>query len=291
MTTRTQRRIGDATALRMSAVVGCAIGLACTISSAHAQSSECLIDTYPPDGGVLQGSTIYAFFRQPNAPYNPCKFEGWSPVGESDAHGLVPAATQSAPGQIAFTEVSGFETGLFYRGTIRLDTRANSSDPQIEERSLSFTVEELGEVFDPATITVDRAEAVIDEPNRLAVITIEGRWPGPTAHHFVFFYPDGWSGMAAFPDAEQGGAFKIVYERPLVRDDLRRSFSLSGKLLGIYPDASWPGTPIDLPLLEDVDLRHLRQDTRGCASSPGAAWPLAGLAAMLLSVRRARRRS
>ena len=289
MTPRMQRRISGATALRMSAVAVGAIGLVSTIPTARAQSNECLIDTYPPDGGVLQGSTIYSFFRYPRSQSNPCRFAGWSPVGGPEAYGLLLAAPLSGPGQIGFTEVFGLENGQFYPGTIYMDTRANSDYPQFEEQPLSFTVEKLGEVFDPATITVDRADAVIDEPNRLAVITIEGRWPGPTDHHFVLFYPDGWSAMAAFPEIDQGGTFKIVYEKPIVRDDLHRDFSLRGNLLGMYPDASFNRTPIDIPLLEDIDLRHLRDDARGCASSPGGAWPLAGLAAVLVRRRRARR--
>jgi len=71
--------------------------------------------------------------------------------------------------------------------------------------------------------------------------------------------------------------------------DLRRDFSLKGRLRAVYPGAPTADPWTELELLDEVDLRHLRRPNRHCSSGPRAAWPSAGLVALLVRRRRVRR--
>ena len=287
MTRASRQRYVGRRVLRVAAL-GLVGAAAILVGPREAYASDCLVDTYPADGGVLQGSAIYAFLRYPHAWDSDCDLLGWLPSEDPEEVGLERIYPGNQPWGMKVSLLSGFVLGESYDGAVHVVV-GDWSDGDVREYPLSFVAEPIGEVFDPAALILDRVVAMVDEPNRRIVTTIEGRWPGPQAHHFVMFAPHGWSPTLAFPDPDRGGAFKFVYEQGLAARDLRRDFSLKGRLRAVYPGAPTDDPWTELVLLDEVDLRHLRRPTRHCSSGPRGAWPSAGLVALLVRRRRVRR--
>jgi hypothetical protein len=236
----------------------------------------CEIDTYPTDGGELQGDYVYAAFVKPDAyTGSSCRamVAGLRVDGEIVyPNGLVGQRDRPfVSARLGDLVVEGEEHELVYR--IHRAHFDESIWYETVETSVRFTATGMGDTVDSSTLQIDRAEVVIENEHRIHT-TIEGRWAGANEHHLLMFRTWGQASIMIRPDVDDDGAFQIDYEHRLTRADRRRDFSLTGHLNAISPTN--PGRPDDIviPLLDGVDLRS---PGCGCATAPpSAAWPLIG---------------